>query len=58
MQFTVCNVWLRDTSPVAIKIEPEEDNGFYPPPHHHKTSKRKCDDEELVSYFLKFTSLW
>lgn len=44
------NVWLRDTSPAAIKSEPEEDHGFYPSLQHNKTSKRECDDEELVSY--------
>ena len=45
-------MWLRDTSPSAIKSEPEEDNGFYPSPQHNKTSKREYDDEEWVSYKL------
>lgn len=43
------HLWLRDTSPAAIKSEPEEDNGFYPSPQHHKPSKREYDDEEWVS---------
>ncbi|KAF3860567.1 hypothetical protein F7725_000822, partial [Dissostichus mawsoni] len=40
------NGYVRDTSPAAIKSEPEEDNGFYPSPQHNKTSKREHDDEE------------
>lgn len=48
MQFNIFNVWLRDTSPAAIKSEPEEDNGFYPSPQH-KSTKREYDDEEWVS---------
>lgn len=42
----VVNVSIRDTSPAAIKSEPEEDNGFYPSPRHNKSSKQECDDEE------------
>ncbi|KAI4824292.1 hypothetical protein KUCAC02_012815, partial [Chaenocephalus aceratus] len=40
------NGYVRDTSPAAIKSEPEEDNGSYPSPQHNKTSKREHDDEE------------
>ncbi|XP_030588490.1 DNA topoisomerase 1 [Archocentrus centrarchus] len=40
------NGYVRDTSPAAIKSEPEEDNGFYPSPQHNKSSKQECDDEE------------
>ncbi|XP_071777140.2 DNA topoisomerase 1 isoform X2 [Centroberyx gerrardi] len=41
------NGYVRETSPPAIKSEPEEDNGFYPSPKHNKTSKREWDDEEF-----------
>ncbi|XP_010792137.1 DNA topoisomerase 1 isoform X2 [Notothenia coriiceps] len=41
------NGYVRDTSPAAIKSEPEEDNGFYPSPQHNKTSKREHDEEEF-----------
>uniref|UniRef100_UPI003AAF7FEE DNA topoisomerase 1 isoform X5 n=1 Tax=Centroberyx gerrardi TaxID=166262 RepID=UPI003AAF7FEE len=41
------NGYVRETSPLAIKSEPEEDNGFYPSPKHNKTSKREWDDEEF-----------
>lgn len=40
------NGYVRDTSPAAIKSEPEEDNGFYPSPQQNKSSKQECDDEE------------
>ncbi|KAF3696979.1 DNA topoisomerase 1 [Channa argus] len=39
------NGYVRDTSPAAIKSEPEEDNGFYPC-LQHKISKREYDDKE------------
>lgn len=51
-KFNVFIVWLRDISPAAIKIEPEEDNGFSHSPQHNKTSKREYHDEEWVSYRL------
>ncbi|XP_041860784.1 DNA topoisomerase 1 [Melanotaenia boesemani] len=41
------NGYVRETSPAAIKSEPEEDNCFYPSPQHSKTSKREYDDEEF-----------
>uniref|UniRef100_A0A1A8EWU1 Topoisomerase (DNA) I n=1 Tax=Nothobranchius korthausae TaxID=1143690 RepID=A0A1A8EWU1_9TELE len=41
------NGYMRETSPVVVKSEPEEDNSFYPSPKHNKASKRERDDEEF-----------
>ncbi|KAF7209959.1 DNA topoisomerase 1-like [Nothobranchius furzeri] len=41
------NGYMRETSPVVVKSEPEEDNSFYPYPKHNKASKRERDDEEF-----------
>lgn len=38
--------WLRQKSPLHIKSEPEEDNGFDPSSPKHKPAKRERVDEE------------
>lgn len=58
VKFNTIILWPRETSPAAIKSEPEENNGFYPSPQH-KPPKREYEDEDegyVLSYLVLLTA--